>query len=652
MKQLFFAFTILFLAPAFAYAGTIDATDKYARFLSTGALVNFGTTNGGVVVNDANLTGYAWGEGIGWIRLNPTTSGVVNNGYGVLSGYAWGENTGWINFKPTNGGVTIDASGNFSGYAWSELKGWLVFNCATDSSCGTLSHKVKTDWIPISARTACNNTLDDDGDTKIDYPADGGCTSASDTDEAGPYGGGLPTPPPASPPAPVPPPPAPAPSPTPTQPEGTSTPAPGDSQSNNPPQSGTPFVPEAPSDPTPPPPQVISADPPSVTFGGGGGFFSQEVGDMATQATGIISNFFSGTGSVVAEAGTIIRENVKEAVSITKKTVNKGKNEVKIVLDTPVGEATSKTLTTAGVVTVGTTSAFSFFLTQVFSMKDLLLLPAQLWGLLLSAFGIKRRHRPWGTVYDSITKQPLDPAYVELQTLDGKDVATAFTDLDGRYGFFAPPGVYRVMAQKTNYKFPSETLVGKKSDEFYGNLYFGETITMSEGETFLARDIPMDPIGFDWNEYAKRTQHLMGFYSRNTILIERLSRILFFVGFFITLVILFVDPQPYSIVIAVLYVVVWIVRKIGAGDRPHGVVIQKESGQPLAFGAVKVFHPDSNMLVRNSITDALGRYYCLVTKGTYQVEVMRKENDGTYSSAQSAQIVEAPRGIIREKFEV
>jgi len=255
-------------------------------------------------------------------------------------------------------------------------------------------------------------------------------------------------------------------------------------------------------------------------------------------------------------------------------------------------------------------------------------------------------------VYDSVTKQPLDPAYVSLQTLNGKEVATAFTDLDGRYGFLAPPGIYRIVANKTNYKFPSTRLEGKTADEFYGNLYFGDTIVLHEGDAILARDIPMDPEGFDWNEYAKRTRHLMGFYSRNTILIERLSRALFATGFLITLFVLFVDPQPYSIAISILYIFVWALRKVGPGGRTHGVVIEKETGLPLSFGVVKVSHPDTNILVRNSITDALGRYYCLVTKGVYNVGVMRREQDGNYSPMEFSKEVDAPNGIIREKFEV
>jgi hypothetical protein len=44
----------------------------------------------------------------------PTNGGVFNDGQGNLSGYAWGEGLGWIDFS----NVKIDPNtGEFAGYA-------------------------------------------------------------------------------------------------------------------------------------------------------------------------------------------------------------------------------------------------------------------------------------------------------------------------------------------------------------------------------------------------------------------------------------------------------------------------------------------------------------------------------------------------------
>ncbi|MFH1712831.1 MAG: hypothetical protein ABH896_01405 [Candidatus Jacksonbacteria bacterium] len=167
------AFLVFLTGPVFASStdGTIDSTYKYVWGENIG-WINFGTSNGNVHITDSGLSGYALGENIGWIYLGD----ITNDGQGNLSGYAWGENVGWIKFNPTNGGVIINSSGEFTGSALGENIGWIIFDCST-SAC------VKTDWRPRSDRPACNNSSDDDGDGKIDYPNDPGCESLIDTDE-------------------------------------------------------------------------------------------------------------------------------------------------------------------------------------------------------------------------------------------------------------------------------------------------------------------------------------------------------------------------------------------------------------------------------------------------------------------------------------
>lgn len=642
---LFGVISLSLVLPVVTFAGNINSTNKYARFLESGyGQINFGTTEGDVTVGDSNITGYAWSEQFGWINLNPTNGGVANNGNGTLSGYAWGEGTGWINFNPTNGGVTIDSAGDFHGYAWSELRGWIVFNCATDSSCGTLNHKVSTSWISTNSLPVCNNTLDDDSDGLIDYPADGGCASTTDTDEAGPFGGG---PTPSSPPPPSPPPPPPSSEPPPSSSGG------GDGGSGG--GSGAP---------------AGSAPLPGGGGGGGttGGSTSFPGAGGSTALPGepppffpppfsfdtIAKTLFTLRESVAAVARQIARdapENVRIAVTETARTVREAQREVKEALSTPEGEVTSKAVITTGVVTGGTTSLLSLLFTP-FSVSELALMPIRLWGLFLSALGIKRRHRPWGAVYDSVTKQPLDPAYVTLEDARGKEIASAITDLDGRYGFLAPPGIYRIVANKTNYRFPSTRLAGKENDEFYRNLYFGEPIIVPEGGAVVTRDIPLDPEGFDWNEYAKRAQGVMKFYSRHTILIERTAKILFAAGFLLSTVALLTVPEPYNIAIFALYVLVWLLRKLGPGERPHGVIINKGTNAPASFAFVNVLHPETGMEVRKSVADVLGRYYCLVPKGTYRVGVTLLEGEGNYVPTDFSTTVNAKRGVIRKKFEV
>ncbi|MFH1737892.1 MAG: S-layer homology domain-containing protein [bacterium] len=140
-----------------ATTGTISSTNRYAWSENAG-WIDFGTSEGNVVVSDTALTGYAWGENVGWVSLNCSNTSscgtvdykVTNDGEGTLGGHAWSENMGWILFSPDNGGVTINSSGIFSGWAWGENVGWITFNCSDTSSCATVDYKVSTGWRAVT----------------------------------------------------------------------------------------------------------------------------------------------------------------------------------------------------------------------------------------------------------------------------------------------------------------------------------------------------------------------------------------------------------------------------------------------------------------------------------------------------------------------
>ena len=120
----------------------------------------------------------------------------------------------------------------------------------------------------------------------------------------------------------------------------------------------------------------------------------------------------------------------------------------------------------------------------------------------LNFFSLRKSKHFWGVIYDSVTKQPLDPVIVKLLYADTREVATGVTDLDGRYGFLARPGKFKIFARKSNYSFPSKFVTGN-SDGIYQNLYHGEFFVLTDDDEVVAPNIPMDPDGADWNQTAK-----------------------------------------------------------------------------------------------------------------------------------------------------
>lgn len=280
----------------------------------------------------------------------------------------------------------------------------------------------------------------------------------------------------------------------------------------------------------------------------------------------------------------------------------------------------------------------------------------RIWSWLMAFFGLRKKYKPWGTVYDSQTKQPLDPAYVTLMDLQGKEIATSITDIDGRYGFLVPSGVYTLKAQKTNYTFPSTKLAGKTSDELYTDLYFGGQITLGEEEGVVARNIPMDSLKFDWNEFAKKGHGIMQLYSRFDPVFTRLSDIFFYIGLTISVIAFYLLPEPYNTIVFGLYVILIVLRILGLSPQLSGYVVSRETGRPLSFAIIRVRYPDGGAYgqteIAKRVCDVYGRYYMLVPTGSYVVTIERKNSDGSYSHVFTSSVIRAKKGIINKKFKV
>jgi hypothetical protein len=613
-KKLFKYLFLLILITGYSFInasttdGTMDVTYHSALLCTndvctTTSQINFLTTRGTTIhVTDTAITGDAWSEDMGWIRFNPSggSGGVSNTSEGVISGYAWGENSGWINFGPflNNGAtpVSINSTGQFTGFAWAQNYGWIKFDCSVTNAC------VTTDWRPISVRGS-------------------GTTSGSTSSPSNPPN--PPTPPADTPPTP------------PTPPEEIP-PAPPEE------------IPPTPPVDTPVPPvdietPIISPEPSSPSS------------DVVDSISSVAQNFFSSVSSVFGSrlntnlviTKDIINKNSKDLVLNFKKT----KAKLSEIEDIPVVNVTSKVITTTGAISGASISIASVLFANPLSFSELFLIPFRLWSLILAAFGIKKRNVPWGTVYDSVTKQPLDPAYVVLQDLNGNEIATSITDLDGRYGFLVPQGRYRMIAQKTNYEFPSKKLSGKTEDELYPELYFNDIIDVVEGGV-ISKNIPMDSLKFDWNEFAKKDQKLMKFFSKRDLWIFRVSNILFAFGFFVTVVAVIGAPAFYNIAILTVYIVLLVLRKSILKPRAYGYIKQKETKDILSFAILRVFFVGGDNEVLHKVADETGKYYCIIGNGKYYVKIEKKNADESYTLVHTSLPIEVKNGYINERFEV
>ena len=284
--------------------------------------------------------------------------------------------------------------------------------------------------------------------------------------------------------------------------------------------------------------------------------------------------------------------------------------------------------------------------TNVGSGYDLYLLLLKFIGLLTGLFRRKRKE-PWGVVYDSVTKRPLDPAYVIAQLRESaQSKGEAITDLDGRYGFFLNPGEYTIVANKTHYKFPSEKLKGKARDEFYENLYFGDSFQVRDGGV-VQYNIPLDPVEFDWNEYAKNQDKVFQIYSKKKNIRLWVFNTIFFVGLIFSLLSLILSYSVLNLAVVLVYAFIFVFQVFWTVAHKVTYVINSTTGKRIPFALVKVWLPGLNTVVKKTVSDETGRFYFLVPPGTYYVTVEEKQLDGSYKEVMRTKDTELKGGVVK-----
>jgi streptogramin lyase len=354
----------------------------------------------------------------------------------------------------------------------------------------------------------------------------------------------------------------------------------------------------------------------------------------------------SQTTKVLSNIANTIKQSYQNNI-ITQEDIEK----VEKVVNSPVGSVVTKTVSTTGIVAGASIALAPALFSSPIALAEMWLIPTRLFGLLVGALGVRRKNRPWGTVYDSVTKRPIDPAYVSLIDIKtGKEVAQATTDLDGRYSFLVVPGMYKIIAKKTNY-IPSIKMKGKIFDEVYNDLYFGEEITVQEEGQIITKNIPMDPKAFDWNEFTKNKMSVNTFIKGKDVTWAKISKVLFMLGSVASILALIFAPKPYNFIIALFYIVTYVLNYIVFG-KESGYLTEKTTHLPLSFAIVKIYRDGEDEPIMKKIADKFGQYYALVPNGKYYLSIDRKNDDETYSEVARTGVINAEKCIINTSLVV
>ena len=299
-----------------------------------------------------------------------------------------------------------------------------------------------------------------------------------------------------------------------------------------------------------------------------------------------------------------------------------------------------KVITTIGIITGALSIAVSVNPALVSTVPEA-------WSLLLVSFGLLKRGKKRGVIYDSVTKAPIPNVFVELIDQNGKQIETAITDTEGRYDFLVPPGAYTIHVKKDGYVFPSMLLGHVKRDELYLNLYFGNYIEVTKNENVIAVNVPVDPIIFNQDEVRKHEEAIAQAYEHRVIIFNRVSDILFGIGIIVSLVAFIVSPNIYNIVVFGIYIALLIGKEVGVSLSKLGTIVKKDTGQPLSGAIIRVFSATMGNEVIHKVTTETGKFYCLIPNGTYIVTIEEKHPDGTYTKVFTSTEFVVEKGTIR-----
>jgi hypothetical protein len=261
--------------------------------------------------------------------------------------------------------------------------------------------------------------------------------------------------------------------------------------------------------------------------------------------------------------------------------------------------------------------------------------------------GLRRASGHWGVIYDSQTKQPLDPAIAKLiRVSDGEVVSTCTTDLYGRYSFLTRPGKYKILIKKTNYSFPSKQVVGD-IDGVYHNIYRGEFFELLGDAAVIPFNIPMDPLQADWNQQAK--QSLTNFSPFFEYFLSRLTSVLFWFALVLAVLSFFSSRSRFTMGVLMFYGCIFALALFAPYNRLWGRVRDKKTGSLITNCEIILSHIKiPTITVGRAKTATDGKFFLRAESGRYILQVKVLNFDGTWEVLKTKKIKIGSDGLVNE----
>lgn len=221
----------------------------------------------------------------------------------------------------------------------------------------------------------------------------------------------------------------------------------------------------------------------------------------------------------------------------------------------------------------------------------------------------RRKRSSTGTIFNSLTRQPVDLSIVRLIDKQKDTVVKSMvTGHAGAYFFLPPPGEYRVEVDKQGFAFPSEFLVGESKKE----LYFGESIAVKTKEQVVDKHVPVDP---HEETFSRRSFLFAKWKRRVVIVIAALGPIVSFAS-------IFFDFSYFTAAIFALHIIVLalFIRLHRKRDVKYGIVYDAQK-HAVSGATVSLFNKQYDKLIGYYMSDMFGRYFFPAAIGSFTVKV-------------------------------
>ncbi|MEN8252494.1 MAG: fibronectin type III domain-containing protein [Patescibacteria group bacterium] len=231
---------------------------------------------------------------------------------------------------------------------------------------------------------------------------------------------------------------------------------------------------------------------------------------------------------------------------------------------------------------------------------------------LFGIIGRRKEERNWGVVFESETRVPIPAVKIVLSDKAGKELATTYSDKEGRFGFLLEEGTYVINVFKKDYELVRNH-DGK--DELYGDVYSGGDVEVGEDHV-MRTNIAMHAKNIDWQEFSEKRQSQ--FNSKFAVFVKYFSTMMFVLGLSATIIITYFYPSIFNFILLFIYAII-LIHRIFFGKKKFGSVATY-SGKPIPFAVVNLYDEDTNEKKKFAVTDSVGRYYLLADNGKYNLK--------------------------------